>query len=87
MEKLKWTDLLKDPLYMDKWVALSECGYEDDVLQDCVVVDSDADIAVLQQRLEEQGIKNCTIKRVSEGGEDDSETPRITRSAKETPKP
>lgn len=86
MDKIKWEDMLKDPLYADKWAALSDCEFKDDVLYECVVVDSDADIAVLQQRLEEQGIKNCTIKRVSEG-EEDGETPRITRSTKETPKP
>ncbi len=86
MEKLKWTDMLKDPLYVDKWVALSDCTYEDDVLQECMVVDSDVDIALLQQRLEEQGIKSTTIKRVSEN-EEEGETPRISRSTKKTPEP
>jgi hypothetical protein len=69
MTKLKWEEVLQDPMYRDKWVALSDCEYEEDVLQSCVVVDSDADIAALQQRLEEQGIKNCTIKRVADGEE------------------
>lgn len=70
MSKLRWAEVLEDPLYKEKWVALSDCEYEEDVLQECVVVDSDADIAELQKRLEEQGIKNCTIKRVSEGEEE-----------------
>jgi hypothetical protein len=87
MDKLRWADVLADPLYIDKWVALSDCDYKDDVLHECVVVDSDADIAVLQQRLEEQGIKNCTIKRVSETEEGEAETPRISRSPKKTPEP
>ncbi len=70
MSKLRWVDVLKDPLYREKWVALSDCEYAEDVLQECMVVDSDTDIAALQQRLEEQGIKNCTIKRVSESEEE-----------------
>jgi hypothetical protein len=80
MQKLRWGEMLKDPLYRDRWVALTDCTYRDDVLEECVVVDSDDDIAVLEQRLEERDIKNCTIKRVSEGEERPSETPRVTRS-------
>jgi hypothetical protein len=87
MDKVKWAELLEDPLYRDKWVALSDCIYEDDVLEECVVVDTDADIAALQHRLEDQGIKNCTIKRVSDSEEGDDETPRITRTSKKTPEP
>jgi len=87
MEKVKWADLLADPIYRDLWVALTECSYKDDAIDECVIVDTDADIAALQQRLEEQGIKNCTIKRVGNGEEVEGETPRISRTPKKTPEP
>ena len=81
MQKLRWVDMLKDPLYQNMWVALTDCTYRDDLLEECAVVDCDVDIAVLEARLEEQSIKSCTIKRVSDTEEPPSETPKASRSS------
>ena len=76
--KQKWDDIIADNENEGKWFALTDCEYVDDVLDTCVVVDQDSDLAALEERLAEKGIENCTIKSCGKSKET-GENPRITR--------
>jgi len=79
MDKAKWRDIVEDKNNAGKWFALTDCDYVEDELDSCVVVDEDANLAALEERLATQGIESCIIKYCGEDQES-SENPRIQRT-------
>jgi hypothetical protein len=77
--KQRWTDIVADNSCGGKWLALTDCEYDEDRLEECVVIDSDSNLAALEERLASKGIESCIIKFCGDEPEN-SENPRITRA-------
>lgn len=66
-KRMKWLAICRDPQYRGKWVALDACLYGENGLEGGRVVDQDADLAALCERLEQNGKKHCTVLLAEEG--------------------
>jgi hypothetical protein len=77
--KQRWMDIIADKDNGGKWLALTDCDYDDDRLEACVVIDSDSNLTALEERLAANGIESCIIKFCGQEPES-SENPRITRA-------
>jgi hypothetical protein len=60
---MSWDDICASEDYQGQWVALDACSYDEDTgeAKEGLVVDADADLVELCERLREAERKNCAI--------------------------
>lgn len=86
MQRKKWCDIESNERNLGKWFALMDCAFNGEELHTCTVVDEDASLTALEERLAARGITSCIIKFCGEEPEC-SENPRITRTTTIVDKP
>ena len=62
MGRLTWPEIRRSEMFRGRWVALSDCVYDDDAKPIAgQVIDADKDLVALCARMQEEGDRHCTI--------------------------
>ncbi|MGH7283882.1 MAG: hypothetical protein ACRELY_20340 [Polyangiaceae bacterium] len=59
--RLRWETIRSTDAFQGCWVALDQCRYEDGRPSEGTVVDFDADLAALCDRMKEEDSRHCAI--------------------------